>query len=215
MAKPKYSQTDQQSHSLKSQLSRSSTASSEASQDFRRDASNVFTPTPSISGPIPPLPNRTQPASRENSHRRPSTSSSKFNAFSFSPSSKNAEAHKSVASTIPNNNTSNNSGYASPIPRSSSSGSARSANSIASFHRGSMASIRTNDTLAPVQSQALQRSSIYSMNDDTHSLSTTKSKSASEFHLERPADDSVIDQMFEDLIVSHRLILSFLFSQNY
>lgn len=199
----------------------SSLASFSHASDLRRDSSaSPFTPAPSISGPIPALPQRHhhQP-SRENSlrdrdrdpTRQPSTSS-QYNPYTSLPTSHSISESQNTTSIPPSLQMSNNIGSSnvpvmSPIPRSSSSAShmsIKSTSSGGSFRRGSFASIRTNDPLPPLPNQPTSmRSSLYSVSDDSHNLSSTKSdKSATKFTLERPADDAIVEQMFNDLIVS-------------
>lgn len=186
----------------------SSIFSHHSAADLRRETSaSSFTPAPSISRPIPPLPQRQHQhqSSREyRDPRRPSASSSLISPTSAKLTSSISDSFHSIA------------GQSSPtsasLPRAVSSAShvsAKSNSSAGSYsipHRGSIASMRTNDPLPLLPNQTHSsspslRSSMYSVPDDSLTLTRTN-KSTADFSLERPTDDSVIEEMFHDLIVS-------------
>ena len=246
MPKPNYgpphnSTQNTDPNALTPSISTASTAShfSHHVADLRREnSSSSFTPTPSISGPIPPLPprqyhqppretyNRDQYRESTASSRRPSLRDSHASTIT-SPTATKYSSHASLNNSLPENsllsnspqpNPGSSSGHSTPtsstvLPRvlsSASHMSMKSNSSAGSYsipHRGSVASIRTNDPLPPLPNQHTApsiRSSLYSVIDDGHSLSSTRTnKSTAEFSLERPTDDAIIEQMFNDLIVSY------------
>lgn len=206
---PAYVPPSRSDHALTPSVSSASVYSHAA--DLRRDSSaSPFTPPPSISGPIPPLPPQryqNQP-SRETSFRdREYREAPRRPSLRDSPGSTPPQHNPYVSTSQPGSYSNLPSGHSTPpipsnsLPRTSSNAShmsIKSTSSAGSMHRGSLASIRTNDPLPPLPHQSpSSRSSLYSVDD----VASSKS-SKSEFHLERPTDDAVIEQMFNDLIVS-------------
>lgn len=214
-----------------------STASTVNIGDLKREKSTTssgFTPAPVISGPIPPLPQRThhqqqqsrlsnkssasnlrdrRPPSREASGG--STHSHKFNPFA----SESTIVKTTISSPIQNLSEFSSVSPQSPTPSTSSTFSPTSTShmstqsvSTAATHitpRGSVSSSRSHEISAPTHNQHISypitpsvRSSLYSTIEEGTSTTTLKNSKPSEFHLERPTDDSVIEQMFNDLIVS-------------
>ncbi len=211
-----------------------STTSTVNISDLKREkstSSSGFTPTPVISGPIPPLPQRThhqqqQKLSTKSSasnlrDRRPpsreasggSTHSHKFNPFNTDSSN----VKSTISSPIPNFSEFSSASPQSPTfsvsstfsPTSTSHMSTQSASTAATHitPRGSVSSARSHEVPASTINQHISypinpsvRSSLYSTAEE--GTGATKPSKPSEFHLERPADDAVIEQMFNDLIVS-------------
>lgn len=112
----------------------------------------------------------------------------------------------------------------SSISPSSTSRMSTQSTSTAATHntpRGSVSSARSHEISSPMiqhfsnSGSSVVRSSLYSTIDDHNSHSSNRSgKTAMEFHLERPTDDKIIEQMFNDLIVSfiQCMVFYYLFS---
>lgn len=205
----------------------------------RDKSSSSFTPAPVISGPIPPLPKRNhnhtqiphdtsanlrdreyyagsarRPPSRETSGGSTTPSTSVMYplnltppGMSYSPTPNGKSLNESYSPQSPTSSVGS-----SLSPSSASHFSSRSA-STATTHitpKGSSSNLRSEISNPILQhspnSNAPPLPTMYSIGDDHKG---GKNGSAADFHLERPSDDRVIEQMFNDLIVSSVFVFRF------
>lgn len=205
----------------------------------RDKSSSSFTPAPVISGPIPPLPKRNhnhtpvphdtsanlrereyyagsarRPSSRETSGGSTTPSSSGMYplnltppGMSHSPTSNGKALNESYSPQSPTSSVGS-----SLSPSSASHFSSRSASTAATHvtPKGSSSNLRSEISNPILQhspnSNAPPLPTMYSIGDD-HKAG--KSGATTEFHLERPSDDRVIEQMFNDLIVRSVFVFRF------
>lgn len=170
--------------------------------------------------------------SRRPPTRDPSGGSSQFNPYTIvvPPNSGITTDHSNISAPIPISSSYSHQDNLSPLSPTMSIASSLSPSSVSHMStqststsathntpRGSVSSSRSHEISHPIiQHHPIPvspstRSSLYTQADDSQSLSTTRTgRSTAEFYLERPTDDSVIEQMFNDLIVCiHFLNLKF------
>lgn len=165
-----------------------------------------------------------RPPSRDPSGGSTASHTSKFNPYTIvvSPNGSITDGSNTISVTSQHpsafyNHQDNLSPHSPPLsvtsslsPSSTSHMSTQSTSTAATHNtpRGSVSSSRSHEISNPIiqpfsiPGSPSARSSLYSTIDDNHGTSTRTGKSNAEFHLERPTDDAVIEQMFNDLIVS-------------